>query len=1074
LRGSRADEMATIAGERSKVLVRSPGEVSGAAISMRALAHCEVTVLDFVEQATVEGLENCRVFIGPCRGSVFIRNCHGCTFTLTSAQCRALGCFDCTLLLHLQTDPVIEDCEAMYFGPYNGETHPIVEKLYEKAGLRVQGEGKWASVYDFSAPEEGKKHYSLINHREPFVDVKTGSISPLGVFKLRQVFWRFDLDRDGGLSYSEVNAFQNAIGSEDTLPNAEAMRDNFAGVGLELDKNGHLPFLSFLELYQMQGEDNLLQDLAKLGMDQRKIDKFELAAFVGSLGGVTAQTGEDELYMEDDFEEDDSAPNGSGAFHPSERREPEMLRKSDGFSAEALESNRNLFEDEDSGGEAPDDIWGSAIWLCRDAHRRGVDLQKWFAAKDLERKMALPRAVFETTLSSLLLSLCGGAPQDFVAQVERILDPNGLNELCQLLIDHKNPTHVRYMPLVLKSRFTNVQPREAHQSFMSQPNYGEYSGSIEDFLSKEFAEGNRAAIFHRIREALLTWKWSKAGRTPLRSDGAWKTPDEFISVENIRHAFRAALQVDFSGDQIFELLDMIRDNVETEVETRTRTREENAHEDGEELVSVAVLLRWIGTLKLKRAIGRSAWLSEKRAAKRAVLHEKSSLLQKALQGDLDSLETLLKNENDSLRVLLKKTVLLPDWAVDGEALGRARDVVTTSVGKSAVRKRAIHLCNERGGGGDSYKKFIDAAKKQILRERRTLEKELLQFDFDTKVSVLVEFERDLKNGTTAGIFEEWLRQREELRKKRRRLVNRWANQKLVLGSATKDEEEVILAKDFFDKIKSLVGLTFHQQIDGNRGFPVCRSSRYSGLDVDQRIAALKRSKVEQVRMKEGQTSRELVSKLAAVAAGEILISRHEVKDHFGGILQSLLADPKTSTVAMALYDPGITAKHKFDEHIETPFGRNRLNELRERLGEDRAVVALQQELRQNIVQESGFIDESATSEQVVEEASKARRSQAEAKYRKWAREKAKQDRNKARLQKLEDSQREEERKRRKKQSKQAYRQWKRAAKRNQYVTLEKRIEDPDKIVHVMKARNAAHPKGKQKPWVSDFGTSTQL
>ena len=96
-----------------ETLRRDPGEIAGQAFELGELTDCEVLLLDNCDQVVVENLRGCKVFIGPSSGSVFLRKCTGCTFTIACKQLRTRDCADCTISLFVVGDPVIETSKDM-------------------------------------------------------------------------------------------------------------------------------------------------------------------------------------------------------------------------------------------------------------------------------------------------------------------------------------------------------------------------------------------------------------------------------------------------------------------------------------------------------------------------------------------------------------------------------------------------------------------------------------------------------------------------------------------------------------------------------------------------------------------------------------------------------------------------------------------------------------------------------------------------------------------------------------------------------------------------------------------------
>ena len=112
---------------KGQLLVKAPGKIAGRGFSLSRLEGCEVVLADNADQVTVEELVNCKVFIGPTRGSCYIRKCRQCTFTIASGQLRVLGSADCSFFIDVRSDPVIENCERVLFGQYGGWRLPALK-----------------------------------------------------------------------------------------------------------------------------------------------------------------------------------------------------------------------------------------------------------------------------------------------------------------------------------------------------------------------------------------------------------------------------------------------------------------------------------------------------------------------------------------------------------------------------------------------------------------------------------------------------------------------------------------------------------------------------------------------------------------------------------------------------------------------------------------------------------------------------------------------------------------------------------------------------------------------------------
>mmetsp|Transcript_32899 Transcript_32899/g.52463 ORF Transcript_32899/g.52463 Transcript_32899/m.52463 type:complete len:1055 (-) Transcript_32899:1159-4323(-) len=1014
-----------------ELLIKRPGDINGEVFSLGNLENCEVVLVDYMDQITVENLVNCKVFIGAVRGSCFIRNCVGCTFTVACNQFRVLTSSDCTFFIHVSTDPVIERSRDLFFGKYNAERSSLLLKeLFSKAGIDITDEGHWKAVFDFSHDDDEPTSYKLVTDNQPLVDVKTAGLSPLGLCKLRGIFWRFDADRDGALNFEEMNAYQMAIGSPDICTSAKEFCEMFEETDIEVDENGCINFANFVKLYTVQGEDDLHADFDKLGLDKAHVDKFSISP-----------------YFEDD---DDSYAGDSG------------------------------FEDDDEGDDVNSfDISACTTLLCVGARNRGVNLLKWFANYDPEKRASVPRATFETAFSALLLGLCAGSSEEFILNVERILDPPNLYKLCDMLADRKDPGRVRYYPLVLKSKSVPPKASVLNASFASGTGkeLKEAGIPVHEYLS-QVLQDNPGESFESIRLAVQAWKWSESGRLPTQVGGAWTSNGTFISLRNLRFALRAALGVDFSSDKLQLFAAMLEAEVESDLETRTRTRAEEdkrVEEEGErKTITVASFMRWVGSQRLAKSISRDKWLSEKNIKTRKMKASRWEHLQRALNGDLVALEWFCTANKDVLEAMLMEKQIIPEYAIKGEAKGRAHDFLNSPEGLSMIRKRAIHLVNRALSGvnspssgklsstAGSVLKQMEAAKAALITECTKHELEKLENGSQARVELLLQYSKERHQGTANSSFEDWVKERDVARKRKRKATRSWERSK---KAGTVSVKRVALASDLANKVRELVHRTYKQQKDDGSGMMVCRSSRYAGLDPDHVISAFLKKKTDEELSKSPKSVEDFYKQAASLTAGEILVSQEEFAEHFQGILLSLTADPKSCEDALALLDPVAASQQKLTEYLMTKKGKARLDEMVAKSSKFEARECLRLEFEEKILEQAGFqtIEKDEEKTEIVKSAQESRRRKADADFRKWQKRKSLA----ARKAKMAKKKKEEEEKKAEAQRKRAsvkeYKKWRKAAKKNKYYTYTR--SEGGETKRTLKARIPSPAPGDRPDWV---------
>lgn len=154
----------TFRNEVNATLVKHPGSIHGQPFVIDNCRNCELLLLDHCDQVQIDDVSDSRIFIGASSGSIFVRNCKNCKFTVACKQFRTRDCVDCTIYLHSKTEPAIETSTGMKFGPFNG-TYPGHENDMLAADLD-SGVNKWDAVYDFSDPNETHENWRILSSQD--------------------------------------------------------------------------------------------------------------------------------------------------------------------------------------------------------------------------------------------------------------------------------------------------------------------------------------------------------------------------------------------------------------------------------------------------------------------------------------------------------------------------------------------------------------------------------------------------------------------------------------------------------------------------------------------------------------------------------------------------------------------------------------------------------------------------------------------------------------------------------------------------------------------------------------------
>merc|ERR1712093_366174 len=113
---------------------------------------CDIYLCDYTATVSVDKCSNCRLFIGPCESSVFIRNLENCDVVVACQQFRTRDCKNVNTLLFCSTEPVVEESSNMRSGCFQFAYFSL-RGQFASANLSVFA-NRWSELYDF-APKEG-------------------------------------------------------------------------------------------------------------------------------------------------------------------------------------------------------------------------------------------------------------------------------------------------------------------------------------------------------------------------------------------------------------------------------------------------------------------------------------------------------------------------------------------------------------------------------------------------------------------------------------------------------------------------------------------------------------------------------------------------------------------------------------------------------------------------------------------------------------------------------------------------------------------------------------------------------
>ena len=144
--------------------VKTPGEVDGQVFDIGDSKDATFVVMDLTEQVQIDRLINCRVFLGCCTSSIFIRNCVDCEFYVSCRQLRLREVSNSKLFVYSQAEVHIEESEGVAFAPFHGG-YPEQESHFATAGMTCDN-NLWYDIFDHNDQAKSGEHWSIIPKSE--------------------------------------------------------------------------------------------------------------------------------------------------------------------------------------------------------------------------------------------------------------------------------------------------------------------------------------------------------------------------------------------------------------------------------------------------------------------------------------------------------------------------------------------------------------------------------------------------------------------------------------------------------------------------------------------------------------------------------------------------------------------------------------------------------------------------------------------------------------------------------------------------------------------------------------------
>lgn len=101
-------------------IIKKPGDVDGQVFEIADCDNCIIIIMDHISQLTIDNVTSCKIFIGACSGSIFVRNCVSSSIYSCCHQMRLRECTDTKFYTYSPSETHIELSSRVCFGPFSG------------------------------------------------------------------------------------------------------------------------------------------------------------------------------------------------------------------------------------------------------------------------------------------------------------------------------------------------------------------------------------------------------------------------------------------------------------------------------------------------------------------------------------------------------------------------------------------------------------------------------------------------------------------------------------------------------------------------------------------------------------------------------------------------------------------------------------------------------------------------------------------------------------------------------------------------------------------------------------------
>ncbi|KAK9840168.1 hypothetical protein WJX74_004595 [Apatococcus lobatus] len=144
---ARQQPLGSVCGRHDEEILRGPPELEGRDVLLQDLTGCTLRLHGAMASLRIDRVERCTIHTGPVQGAAFVQEVRDSMLILAAHQVRMHSSTNVTARLRVGSNPVVEGCKGMQFGPYT-LSFPGLPELLSAAGLQEDNQN-WGDVLDF-------------------------------------------------------------------------------------------------------------------------------------------------------------------------------------------------------------------------------------------------------------------------------------------------------------------------------------------------------------------------------------------------------------------------------------------------------------------------------------------------------------------------------------------------------------------------------------------------------------------------------------------------------------------------------------------------------------------------------------------------------------------------------------------------------------------------------------------------------------------------------------------------------------------------------------------------------------